>query len=370
MERPIFKPVGTPVEQLDSPALVVDLSVLEKNIQTMASFFQHSDAKLRPHIEPHRCPAIAHMQLAAGGTVGGICVTTLGQAEVFSQSGITDIFVANVLVTRQKINRLCALARRASMTVAVDSPGNVGDLSKVASARGVELDVVVYINTGLNGCGVEPGQAAVDLARQVQDAAGLSFAGLMAYDGSTFMEGSEQLSTESRIRVQQVLDAREMMEKAGIEIRVVSVGGTHNYEIAGSMDGVTEVPAGSYALMDQRHRRHRGGSSSPRLVSWLPSPVSLMSGSAVTDAGQKAIGADTGLPVVEDLPGIEVKGLSAEHGGLTVSDSFEGRLGVGDKVWYTPWDIGTCVNLHDYIHAARDGRLEVVWEVQARGRYR
>ncbi len=369
MERPIFKPVGTPVEQLDSPALVVDLSVLEKNIQTMSSFFQQSDAKLRPHVEPHRCPAIAHMQLAAGGTVGGICVTTLGQAEVFSQSGITDIFVANLVVTRQKINRLCALARHASMTVAVDSPGNVGDLSEVASAGGVELDVVVYINTGLNGCGVEPGQAAVDLARQVRDAAGLSFAGLMAYDDSSLMEDSEQLSTESRRRVQQVLDAREMMEKAGIEIRVVSVGGTHNYEIAGSMDGVTEVPAGSYALMDQRHRRQRREfEPAARILATVASVPDA--GTAVTDAGQKAIGADTGLPVVEDLPGIEVKDLSAEHGGLTVSDSFEGRLGIGDKVWYTPWDIGTCVNLHDYMHAARDGRLEVVWEVLARGRYR
>jgi D-serine deaminase-like pyridoxal phosphate-dependent protein len=369
MERPIFKPVGTPAEQLDTPALVVDLSVLENNIRTMASFFEQSDAKLRPHVESHRCPAVVHMQLSAGGTVGGICVTTLGQAEVFSQSGISDIFVANLVVTRQKIDRLCALARRASMTVAVDSPGNVRDLSEAASARGVELDVVVYVNTGQNGCGVEPGQAVVDLARQVRDAAGLSFAGLMAYDGSPIMEDSDQLATDSRGRVQQVLDAREMVEKAGIEIRVVSVGGTHNYEIAASMGGVTEVPAGSYALMDQRYRRYgREFEPAARVLGTVASVPDA--GTAVTDAGQKAIGADTGLPVVDDLPGIEVKSLSAEHGSLIVPDSLEGRLGVGDKVWYTPWDIGTCVNLHDYIHAVRDGTLEVVWEVLARGRYR
>ena len=106
MDRPIFKPIGTPVEELDTPALVVDLDVLTRNIETMGSFFSDRSAKLRPHVEAHRCPAIGHQQLAAAGTVGGICVTTLGQAEVFSQNGFTNVFVANVLVTAQKIDRL------------------------------------------------------------------------------------------------------------------------------------------------------------------------------------------------------------------------------------------------------------------------
>ncbi|MBI3329063.1 MAG: alanine racemase, partial [Nitrospinae bacterium] len=164
MERPIFKPVGTPVEHLDTPALVVDLTLLERNIETLHAFFRQHAAKVRPHIESHRCPAIAHKQLAAGGTVGGIGVTTVGQAEVFVAHGFTDMFVANEVVTPQKIGRLCALARHAKMMVAVDNPTTVHDLSQAAMTGGVTLSVVVELHTRGHGCGVEPGQPAVDLA--------------------------------------------------------------------------------------------------------------------------------------------------------------------------------------------------------------
>ena len=127
MERPIFKPIGTPVEQLDTPVLAVDLTILEQNIQTLRAFFRQRAAKVRPNIGAHKCPIIAHKQLAAGGTVGGICVTTVGQAEVFAENGFTDIFVANEVVTQQKIARLCVLARHARITGAVANPRNVND---------------------------------------------------------------------------------------------------------------------------------------------------------------------------------------------------------------------------------------------------
>ena len=120
MERPVFKPMGTPVEELDTPVLVVDVDVLDRNIETLHSFFRQRDAKVRPHVESHRCPAIAHRQLAAGGTANGISVTTVGEAEVFAQQGFSDIFVANEVVTPQKIGRLCSLARQASITVAAN----------------------------------------------------------------------------------------------------------------------------------------------------------------------------------------------------------------------------------------------------------
>ena len=127
MERPIFKPIGTPEVELDTPALVVDLARLHQNIETMHSFFRGRATKLRPHVGAHGSPAIAHMQTAAGGTVGGITTATLGQAEVFAANGFADIFVANVIVTPIKIRRLCALARRVKVTVAVDSSKNVAD---------------------------------------------------------------------------------------------------------------------------------------------------------------------------------------------------------------------------------------------------
>ena len=121
MERPVFKPVGTPVEQLDTPVLVVELSTMEQNLEYLGSFFNRSGAKARPHVSAHRCPAIAHKQLAAGGTVGGISVSSVGEAEVFAAAGFTDILVASEVVTRPKIRRLCSLARDSKIAVAVDS---------------------------------------------------------------------------------------------------------------------------------------------------------------------------------------------------------------------------------------------------------
>jgi D-serine deaminase-like pyridoxal phosphate-dependent protein len=212
MERPIFKPVGTPVEHLDTPALVVDLAILERNIDTLHAFFRQHEAKVRPHLESHRCPAIAHKQLAAGGTVGGICVSTVGQAEVFAEHGFTDILVASEIVPAQKIDRLCALARHASMTVAVDQPQNVRDLSNAARTHGVTLHVVVDVHTRGNGCGVEPGQPALDLAKLVQQAPHLEFAGLMTREGPTPTEDPGKLAGESRQWVQKILDTREMAE--------------------------------------------------------------------------------------------------------------------------------------------------------------
>ncbi len=369
MERPIFKPTGTRIEELDTPTLLVDLTVLERNIDTLHGFFRQGEAKVRPHIESHRCPAIAHRQLAAGGTVGGICVGTVGQAEVFAERGFTDVFVASEIVTPQKIDRLCALARNARMTVAVDHVKNVDDLSEAAMRRGVTVQVVVDIHTRSNGCGVEPGQPAMDLAQAVHKAPHLDFAGLMTDEGPMPEEDPEKLAAESRKCIQQVLDTREMIERAGIDVRLVSVGGTSTYEIAGGMSGVTEVRAGSYALMDYRHgqylRQFKPAAKVMTTITSRPAP-----GTAIVDAGQKAIGSDLGLPVAEHLPDATVVSLSAEHGRLRLQGAAEGKVAIGDKVWLTPWDIGTCVNLYDYLHGVRDGKLEVVWEVAARGRYR
>ena len=369
MERPIFKPVGTPVEQLDTPALVVDLAILEGNIDTVHAFFRQQDAKVRPHIESHRCPAIAHKQLAAGGTVGGIAVSTVGQAEVFTEHGCTDILVAGEVVTPPKIHRLCALARHATMAVAVDHPQNVQDLSNAARTYGVTLHVVADIHTRGNSCGVEPGQSVLDLARLVHQAPHLEFAGLMTREGPLPTEDPGKVAAESRQWIQKVLDSREMVEKAGLTVHTVSVGGTYNYEVAGALAGVTEVLAGTYALMDYHYTQSR-----PQLkpaarvmatVTSRPEP-----GTAIVDAGQKAVGIDAGLPVPQELPGATAVSLSAEHGRLRLQDEADGKVALGDKVWLTPWDLGTCVNLYDYIHAVRDGRLEVVWEVAARGQYR
>ena len=369
MERPIFKPIGTPEEELDTPALVVDLGKLDRNIETMASFFRDRKAKLRPRITAHGSPAVAHMQLAAGGTVGGVTVTTLGQAEVFAANGFADVFISNIVVSPTKIQRLCALAHRVKVTTAVDSAKNVRDLSEAATSSGVTLNALVDVNTRLGCTGVEPGTQALELARAISDEKGLRFAGLSTYEGTILADSDEALATESRRWVQQVLDTRQDIEKAGIDVDVVSVGGTYNYEIVGDIDGVTEVPAGSYALMDEKYRQHRKQFvNAARVMSCVTSMPE--SGSVVTDAGRKAVGADAGNPEIDYPPGANVRGLSAEHGSLDFAPAVDHGLRLGDRVWFIPRDISGSVNVHDYMFAIRDGRLEAIWDLPTRGCYR
>ena len=346
MQRPIFKPVGTHVEDLDTPALVVDLEALSRNIESMHSPFRDGPVRLRPSVESHRCPAIAHMQLAAGGTVGGVSTSTVGQAEVFAAAGIADLLVASMVVTAPKIKRLCALARRASVSVAADNAGNVRALSEAASAAGVTLNVLVAIDPGHGWSGVQPDEDAVALASQVARASGLHLVGLMTHDAEDNLAG-----------VQRLLEARRELERNGLKVETVSAAST-------AMDGVTEVRAGSYALSDLRHLdRFEPAARVLGSVTSLPEP-----GVIITDTGRKAIGNDTGEPSVDNVPGAKLRSLSAEHGLIDVDGPVETVLGA--PVWYTPWDIGACVNLYDYIYGVRNDRLEAVLEIQARGRYR
>ena len=369
MQRPIYKPIGTPVAELDTPALIVDLATLDRNIDTVHSFFAGTDAKLRPYVETHRCPAIAHKQLAAGGTVGGIAVTKVGVAEVFAGYGFDDIFVTSQVVTPQKIARLCALAQGASITVAVDNRRNVSDLSEAATSTGVSLNVVVEVDTGLGRCGVAPGQPAVDLASAIARAPDLRFAGLTTYEGAIITDEPEELAAGSRSAIQRLLDTREAVEGAGIPVNVVSGGATHSYDVAAAMPGVTEVPAGSYVLMDAGYRTHRRELACAARV--LGTVVSVPEpGIAILDIGQKAIGHDHELPVVESVPGAEVLSLSAEHGRVSLSEESGGQVDLGDTVWLVPWEIGACANLYDNIHVERNGTLVAVWDVAARGHYR
>jgi D-serine deaminase-like pyridoxal phosphate-dependent protein len=369
MERPLFKPVGTPALHLDTPALVVDLTALEHNIATVHAFFREHEVKLRPHVSAHRCPAIAHRQLAAGGTVGGISVTTLGEAEVFAAQGFTDIFVATEIVTPLKIGRLCALAHQATMTVAVDRPKSVQDLSAAAATSGVILRVAVDVATCPGRCGTASGQPALELARMVCGAPHLDFAGLMTTTNPIFTQDATAQAPESQKLLQPIVDTRNLLEKAGIDVPMVSVGGISHYEIAGSMAGITEIRDGIYPLMDARHRQFcpqlQPAAKVLTTITSYPEP-----GTAITDAGQKAIGIDLGLPVVADLPGATAVKLSAEHCCLHLDSKADGKVTLGDKLWLIPWDIGTCTNLYDNIHAVRDATLEVVWPVAARGRYR
>ncbi len=368
MERPIFKPVGTPVTELDTPALVVDLDVLEQNLHTAHTFFQQRAAKLQPLVSTHGCPALAHKQLAAGNTVGGIAVITLGQAEVFVAHGFDDILVANAMVTPAKMVRLCALARQATITVSVDHPTHVQRLADAATAHRVTLRVVVDIDTGANRGGVAPGQPALALAQAAQQASQLDFVGVTTTTAPLQGDDPADRAAAARQHLEPVIETHGLLQHAGFDVRVVSVGGALPYEQAAAVEGVTDIRAGVYALMDAGHTPGSALRPAARVLTTVTSCPE--SGTAITDAGQKAVGTDRGLPAVSDIPGVVATGLSAEHCCLSLEGHAETQMSQGEKLWLTPWDIGTCVNLYDHLYAARQGQVEAVWPVAARGQYR
>ena len=353
MERPIFKPLGSPADALDTPALVVDLDALEHNLSTVHTFFQQATATLRPIVSVHCCPALAHRQLAAGAA-DGVAVATLGQAEVFAAHGCGDITIANAIVTPAKLRRLCALARQAEITVMADHPAQLERMAAAAKDHGVRLRVLAQIATDESSSS----EAAVALAQAIGAFDALIFAGITASSASI-----------SQPHLQQLAEARTALEQAGIGTPVVSVGETVSYEEAANTAGVTEVMIGAYALLDART-----ASQWPQLkpaahvlttVTSRPEPDI-----AITDAGQKAVGVDLGLPQVASLPGAEATGLSAEHCRLRLDASAQAAVKVGQTLWLRPADLGTCANLYDFIWGVRQGKVETSWPVTARGQYR
>ena len=368
MERPIFQPVGTPVEQLDTPALVLDLDVMDRNIKTFQGYFADALAKPRPVVTSHLCPQIARRQLDAGGTNGGIAVTTLGEAEVFANSGFSDILLANEVVTVSKIRRLCALANQTSIGIAVDNPDNALQLSSGAAEMKVELRVLIEIEAGLGRCGISPGVEAIKLAQMVSGLPGLKLDGIMgSVPGPKGADDHSDHDAKTRANLQVVLDTKESIEQSGVALPVVSVGGTHCYAQAIRMPGVTEVRAGRYPLMDYRLKSFLPelNPAAKILASVISHPVDAM---AVLDAGHKSTAPDQGRPVLEGLEGGSATRFSAEHGIVDLEGDAQSKLKVGDKAWLVPYELGASVNQYDYFRAAKNGKLEGFWPISARGR--
>ena len=367
MERPIFQSVGTPVEELDTPALVVDLDLMERNIQTYQGYFAGTSTTVRPVLTSHLCPQVARRQLAAPGS-RGVAVTTVGEAEVFVAAGFDDVLLSNQVVTASKIRRLCGLASQANIGVAVDNAANVAQLSEAATAAGVELGVLVEIEAGMGRCGVSPDAEAVALARAVNDAEGLNFRGIMATVPGPTGDDPQDHARQTRKNLQVALGAKDLMESAGLTVPEVSVGGAHCHAAAGELPGITEVRAGRYPLMDVRLQAYLPELSLAAMV--LSTVISRpVDGMAVLDAGHKATGPDHGRPVIQGHPGATAARFSAEHGVVELDTGAGEALVPGRKATLAPWELASCVNQYDYIRAVRGGKLEGYWPLSARGRF-
>jgi D-serine deaminase-like pyridoxal phosphate-dependent protein len=360
--------IGSERAAIDTPALLIDLDKMEHNLRTMAGFFEDKPAKLRPHAKTHKSPIIAHKQLALGAV--GITCAKLGEAEVMVEAGVPDILVANQVVGPTKIARLVGLLHHARITVAADDPDNLRQLARAATEQGVEVGVLVEVNTGMNRCGVEPGAPALALARVAADLPGVRFRGIQAYEGH-LVNITDQAERAEKVRAAMapVIDTRALLEREGLPVEIVSGGGTGTFALTGTLAGFDEVQAGSYVFMDNTYAGVGGvGERFEQALTVLSTVVSRPTADrAVLDVGRKSLGVDHGTPRLQGLDGVTFNSFSEEHAKLTVAGPAR-DLRVGDVVEVVPGHVCTTVNLYDRYVALRDGVVEAVWPVAARGR--
>jgi D-serine deaminase-like pyridoxal phosphate-dependent protein len=349
--------------EIPTPALVVDLPAMERNIARMARFFAEGTCRLRPHFKAHKTPEIARRQLAAGSVTGLTCAT-VSEAEV-AAALCDDLLIANEIVTLDKCRRAAALAGTRTVTVAADSDAGLARLAVAAREAGVTLGVLVDVNVGQDRCGVSPGQEALALARRAATADGLRLRGVMGYEGH-LQPIADRGEREARARqaMEALVATAHLLRENGLPCDIVSAGGTGTYDISGRVPGVTEIQAGSYVLMDADYGRL--GLPFEQALFVLGTVVSRPSpGRCVADCGHKACSKDHGNPAVEGFEGAAVRALNDEHAVIGVPPG--STIAVGDRIRLRPSHIDPTINLHDVLYAL-DGDLVVgVWPVSARG---
>jgi len=360
--------IGAPISEIDTPALLIDMEAMERNIQIMAEYINSIKADIRPHYKTHKCPIMAHKQLDAGAI--GITCAKLGEAASLVDAGIKEVLIANQVVGKTKIDRLVGLAQHSNIMIAVDDLKNVQAISKAAADKSVTINVLVEVNVGTNRCGVETPEQALPLTREVLNSKGLNFRGLMGYEG--FCVGEVDYDKRKELcegAMTKLITAKHILEGAGIDVEIVSGAATGTYNISGEFPEVTEVQAGSYIVMDTTYKRVQGihdfGYAMFLLTTVISRPIPAR---GVTDAGIKSIAREFGMPGVKDQPGVTVTRLAEEHAWLELEGPGQ-KLEVGDKFELIPGHCCTTSNLHDQFYAVRDGYVEAIWDIVARGKF-
>lgn len=356
--------IGTPVNELDTPCLLIDMDALEHNMGLIADIYKDTVCKMRAHIKNLKAPVLAHMQINAGGTVGGVCAAKVSEAEVMVDGGIRDVFITNQVVTWDKIVRLCALAKRADVKVGLDNEQNLRLLSEVASQQGATLGVVIEVDTSMHRAGVRTVDEGVRLARLAASLPGIAFKGVMSHQTLPGMPDRETRFIEGRRFIQMCLDVKDAIEAAGIPVPIVSTGETWTYDVAPCIPGVTEVQGGTYALMSEPYSymdMFRIAAKVLGTVVSTPRP-----GIAIGDVGVKALGSPNGvLPTLVNVPGVSVHALFDDQ--IVLKAEGKMPLKVGDKFILHSGQQDIMVNRWDQFIAIRDGKVEAVWDILARG---
>jgi 3-hydroxy-D-aspartate aldolase len=365
---------GMDEADIQTPALVLDLDALERNIKKMGDYAKAHGMRHRVHGKMHKSVDVAKLQERVGGAVG-VCCQKVSEAEVFARGGIKDVLVSNQVRDPAKIDRLARLPKLGARTiVCIDDPANVAELSAGATKHGTEIECFVEIDCGAGRCGVTTTEAVVEIARAVDAAPGLKFTGIQAYQGAMqHMDSYADREAKLSVAIAQVKDAVDGLTEAGLTPELVSGGGTGSYYFESNSGVYNELQCGSYAFMDADYGRildkdgNRIDQGEWENAFFLFTQVMshAKADKAIVDAGLKAQSVDSGLPVIFGRTDVEYVKCSDEHG--VVADP-DGVLQVGEKLRLVPGHCDPTANVHDWYVGVRNGKVESVWPVSARGK--
>ena len=363
---------GMPEDEVDTPALLIDLDAFEFNLDTMANYLAGTETRLRAHAKTHKSPVVAHQQIARGAV--GQCVQKVAEAEALAWGGVRDILVSNEVVGADKLARLAALSRIATIAVCADDPAHVAAIEAAARDAGVRLSVLVEIDTGMNRAGIEAGPPAAGLARQIAASPHLRFGGLQAYQGrAQHMRKPEERQAAVGPAIDGARRTVDLLRQHGIDCPIVGGAGTGTFEIRSNSGVYTEIQAGSYCFMDVDYARNLDAAGQPvstfrHALFVLATVISApRAGVAVVDAGHKAIAVDSGMPtpLATTGPALHRRQRRAwphiEFGSETTSPK------IGEKLRFIPGHCDPTVDRFDWYVGIRKGRVECLWPISARG---
>jgi D-serine deaminase-like pyridoxal phosphate-dependent protein len=377
---------GQPVAAIDTPALVVDLDAMQRNLHRMAEFAQKHNLRWRPHAKMHKSSAIAKVQLQAGAV--GVCVQKTSEAEAMAAGGVNDIYISNEVVAPAKLARVAELAyrlaaERGQLAIAVDSTEGVRRLANAMNDRrrtgqAAIIDVFVEIDVGQGRCGVRPGRLAAELALEIRRHPALRFAGLQAYHGKAQHLRSAQERRDAVTNVvQDVQFTRKMLEAEGVPVPLVTGAGTGSFANEAASGVFGELQAGSFLFMDADYAANERDPAQPQFEHALFVKAQVMSSGllhAVCDAGHKSHAIDSGLPTVlvrEPTGELEYLNGGDEHGILKPAGGNQRVPRLDETIWLIPGHCDPTVNLHNLIIGVtgglENGRVDKVIRVDARG---
>jgi len=364
--------IGMDEADIQTPCLVIDLDAFEKNVEVMRAFCEKTGMRHRVHGKMHKSVDVALYQIEKGNAVG-VCCQKVSEAEVFARGGVKDVLVSNQVQDLAKIDRLARLPALGARTICcIDDMDNVATLSAAAVKHKAQIEVLVEIDCGAGRCGVSSGQPVVDLAKAVDAAEGLKFSGIQASQGAMqHMQSYEGRKEKIDIAIAMVTETMAMLKAEGLECDIVGGGGTGSYYFEGSSGVFNELQCGSYAFMDADYQtiHDEGGERISEFGNALFILTSVMSHAktdkAICDAGLKAQSVDSGLPYIFGRTDVEYIKCSDEHGVISDPDNV---LKIREKLKLVPGHCDPTCNVHDWYVGVRNGKVESLWPVSARGK--